>query len=297
MKKEPGTYRGLLVEKAVGSTKPKVDDNGNVIHNGLPQLVVRIQPEEVYDFEDREWYAVDQTNLLPDIGYLVLCSPTQEMFHLADVRETLGWSGTTFKSLAELDIAGMKVQYRMAENEWEGKVTIQMQGIRPYDAAPTGGLRAASDDDIKKMDAEFGGFLKNSAAKAKASTPKTTPKPPRPPKTPRAKEPEVNPLPPEPQKPKTPKTLPTTPPGSSTAADAESPVVGPIDQKCLDELPTVSTEEECWAVISEQAEKYEADSGNVLQWWEDYKKLYPNDWDTLKTELMKDMLKTYGIPF
>lgn len=294
MKRDPGTYRGVIVEHSVSKTK-----------KGNPQLLIRIQPQEVYDFEDQEWYGVDQTNLLPDFGYLVLCSPTAEMFHLADVREALGWSGTTFKSLAEFDTKDMKVQYRMAENDYEGKVTVQMQGIRPYDAAPVGTLRAATDDDLKQMDADFGGFLKNSAAKTKTTAPKTAPKPPKPPKapaTPKAEAPAevAETTPSTAPKPPKPKGLPSSPPGTPPAVPEvkePSPIEMKIDGKILDDLPAVTTKDECWAVVTEQATTYEADNDNVFQWWEDYVKMYPNQWDTVKTEVVREILKESGIPF
>ncbi len=294
MQREPGTYRGTVVETTVGKTK-----------KGYPQFIVRIQPEEVYDFTDQEWYAVDQTNQLPDIGYLVLCTATQEMFHLQDIRAAFGWQGTTFKSLAEASFAGTKVQYRMAENDYDGKVTIQMQNVAAFDASPTGGLRAASDDDLKTMDAEFGGFLKNSAAKAPAAAPKP-PTAPKPPKAPKATKPAAAPeAPAEPEDapppvvktPPKPKALSTTPPGAAPAVEAPSaPDKSAIFEKIMAGLPEVTDADTCWAAIKTVAEQYQAEAPNVELWWADHNKQYPGDWTTIRNEVVREIADTY-IPF
>lgn len=296
MQREPGTYRGTVVETTVVKTDPKEGK-----HQGLPRFDIRIQPTEVYDFTDREWYAVDPENQLADTGYLHLCNAEKGFYTIDQIRETFGWNGTTFPDLAHQDYAGRQVQYGMAFGDGDFADKIGMTGIRPFDATPFGALRSATDDDLKSLDAEFGGFLKNSA-KAPTTIPPTAPKPPKAKKkkalTPEAPTPEA-PITGEPPKtPPKPKTLPDTPPGTPAPA-APATTNAAIDaakiQAVLDELPEVTDKETCWAVVKEQADTYLAKEENVLIWWNDFCKQYPGEWDTTKVEIVREILK--AVPF
>lgn len=274
MSRATGTYKGRILEHALSETR-----------RGLPQFIVRLFATEIYDEAEKEWIGIEAHDGEAEIAYLVLCTPTQEIFHVANLREALDWTGGTFESLAKGDWVGVDVQYRVEENDYNGSVTQKVVWVRGADA-PVGNCRPASAEAVKVMDQKFGGFLKNSATGTKNVTP------------------------PVPSKPKPAASTKKTTKKSTKAAPASAPPIPqeqsatpPVEQTedpAKDDAPPVSkanfferqvaTEEETWNLVCEAGELSEESEKNIEQYWFDGKKMYGDEWNKVKQYVLEQMI-------
>lgn len=152
---QAGTYRGQIAEHGIGMTK-----------KGYPQFVCRItaaekwveSKEELKHFELGEPAWADWSDFDEEItGYLVLFNDTDEfsedtaLLNYHQLKTALGWDGDEFNSLAEGEHVGKKVLFRVEENEWDGKVRLQLNWLDDYEASPTNGLRTVDADTVKDL--------------------------------------------------------------------------------------------------------------------------------------------------
>lgn len=267
MSRATGTYKGRILEHVF-----------TVNRKGYPTEILRLMAAEVYDEAEKEWVGIEDHDGEAEVAYLVLCTTTQEIFHLANLRKALDWTDPSVESLAKGDWVGTVVQYRVEENDYEGKITQQVKWVREADAS-VGAFQPASDQEIKEAQQKFGGFFKNSAT----GTTKT------PPPVPHAPKPAAS-------------AKKTTKKGTKTTPPTEAPEpTSPVDDKPADADPPpvakssffereATTEEETWNLICEAAEVSEESEKNVEQYWFDAKKMHGDDWSGVKQYVLEQMI-------
>ncbi len=93
--------------------------------------------------------------------------------------KSLGWNGD-LRAIRETTPPDVVVQVNVKANEYNGKTTYKAGWMNPEDYVPEFG--GASDEDVTKLQAQFGSLLRAAAgaAKPKTSTPAKAAKPPAP---------------------------------------------------------------------------------------------------------------------
>lgn len=194
---EPASYRGVVVEHAVSMTKEK----------GLPQFVAKFRALERYDSEEKVWIDWSGQEDSEITAYLVLFDAKGDpIFHAKDVQKVFEWDGTSLQGLNLLDIEGAEVQFEVIEHTYKEKTSNQVANIRGYNEEPGGSVKKLDDDELTKLNAQFGASLKKlsggpkaakadktttataTAAKAKRGRPKKTTTAPPPPTAPTEEE-------------------------------------------------------------------------------------------------------------
>ena len=158
-----GDFRGKGIEFAVAETK----------NAGLPQFVVKCQALEMYNEEAEIWE--DWSEYGQEImAYLLLQSGAgkNDPLDLAQVMKVFNWDG---KSYLQLDTGAhddVKFQFRVTENTYEGKTSLQVSWIDEYDAEPGRKVKKMTEADLKALDKKFGKVV---AATKKAKSPPKAP--------------------------------------------------------------------------------------------------------------------------
>ena len=241
-----GTFRGTPTEWAVGKTK-----------NEYPQFVVRLtatekwieSAEEMSAFKMTEpgwlsWAEYEQSIT----AYLVLFNNDGPIFNYEQVQIAMGWDGASFSGLAEMDHAGKTVLFRIEENDYNGKVSLQVAWIDEKDAPIERTLRALDPDKLRDMDSKYAGMMniKTATAASKPSTPAapTAPKAtgPTPPPNERTHRPTVSVIPP-------------TASGQPTGSETPPTTGPPADEAPAANLPPAETctMDEAWIAIQHAA--------------------------------------------
>src|SRR5580698_701799 len=123
-----GTYVGPILESGFGATK-----------NGYPQWIVRVgaakkfvnDAAELAHFQLTEpqyvdWSSFDESAL----DYLVLyksttdLTPENALLNYQQAKAATGWSGLDFDSLANGDLIGKEILFRIEEQTYEGKTQL-----------------------------------------------------------------------------------------------------------------------------------------------------------------------------
>lgn len=159
------TFRGYIVEQAVGLTK-----------NEFPQLIARFVAAELYDEDVAQW--IDWSEYEADItDYMCLVGGKGETLTCQQLAKALPWSGTSFQELNDGDYTKALVQFRVEEEEYEGKTSLRVKWIDTADAVPGRAIRKLNTAELKAIDAKFTKILGPKKAPAKAPTGKpSTPK-------------------------------------------------------------------------------------------------------------------------
>lgn len=169
-----GTYRGFAVESAVGITS-----------TGLPQLVLGLRATKWYDQDEEQWLDWEEYDQGIN-GYLCLFGKNgQPLKNAGDIMRIFGWDGMSFDDLDDMDLREIEIQFRVSEEEYEGKKRMKVQRIDVADANPAGGIGTVEKLDKDKRSAlnkQFaqqlkalsGGKIKT--AKAPTTKPASTPK-------------------------------------------------------------------------------------------------------------------------
>jgi hypothetical protein len=157
----------------------------NLSSGGHPQLQLTLAAVEQYDFETQQW--ADWSQYDQGItGYLILAGKEGKATKNAEqVMKVFKWDGMSFTGLDAMPITGSKVQFRVADNVYEGKTNQKVVWIDDYDAKPSSGLGAVEKLDANKLaalDKQFAGTLKGLTGGkiAVAKAPATPPAPPAP---------------------------------------------------------------------------------------------------------------------
>jgi hypothetical protein len=180
-----GTFIGTIEESAVSLTKK----------SSYPQFVGRLkatqkwvdQPDEMKHFSMTEPGYADWSSFNEEItAYLVLFksaeefSDTTKLMNYEQLQLATEWDGTSFDSLADGSLHGKTILFRVEENEYEGKTSLQVSWIDSKDADAVRGLKSLDTNEVKNLTAKLkagglGGIKKSAAAPAKAAPAKPAP--------------------------------------------------------------------------------------------------------------------------
>lgn len=156
-----GTYRGSIIDHGVSLT---TNDN--------PQWIAALHAEEYWDEQEKVWVSWAERDDTDITGYFVLAGKEQrEIFHCKNIEKAVGWSGESWKSLAELDLSEVKVQFRIEEHTYNENTTLQVAGIDHYDAEPGRTVRKLDTSEIKDLDARFASFFRKRKGERKPVKP------------------------------------------------------------------------------------------------------------------------------
>ncbi len=154
--------------KALGSFRGKIEDAAvGIASGGFPQLTLKLGVEEMYDESAKEWAAWEDfwdegSNEVNDrtiFAYLVLFGEKGATLSCDQIKLITGWAGDSFKSLEALELIGTKIQWRNAENTYQGKTNVQVAFVDLFDAAPGGSCKKIDEAAIASLDAKFAEFL------------------------------------------------------------------------------------------------------------------------------------------
>ena len=166
----------LINREGTFRTKNIVDGGLGQTPTGLPQLVLSLRADEIYDFDEKCWVPWDDQEEREITAFLVLIGKKDnEIFHCKSIEKALGWDGASLSSLNDIDYQNSGIQFRTQENEWEDKVSIQVAGIDHYDAEPGRTVQKLDAAEVKGLDAKYALFFRKRAGEKK---PKTVGKPP-----------------------------------------------------------------------------------------------------------------------
>ena len=165
----------LIDREGTFRTKNIVDGGLGQTSTGLPQLVLSLRADEIYDFEEKCWVPWDDVEEREITAFLVLIGKKDnEIFHCKSIEKALGWDGASLGSLNDIDYQNSGIQFRTQENEYEDKITIQVAGIDHYDAEPGRTVQKLDAAEIKGLDAKYASFFRKRSGEKK---PKTVGKP------------------------------------------------------------------------------------------------------------------------
>lgn len=180
--KQTGTFLFDIVEACICATK-----------NGLPQWVANLKAVQAYDDESGQWVDYSQYEDNEILAYLVLFGKDgKSLLNAKQLQKAIGWNGTSFEELDQMDYSGIQIQARLEEHEYEGKTSIRVQWIDHKDADPTRVLQRLDSDALKKLNAKFASGMRELSGGPK---PKSVPVvPPTPPVAPPIIPPPANPV-------------------------------------------------------------------------------------------------------
>ena len=187
-----GTFRGVVTEHGIGKTRK----------SDYPQLILALQAVEFWDEDESVWVDWSAEEECQINAYLVLFGGDDKvMFHTDACIKTFGWDAVSFTSLDNcIEDGETKLQFLVAENEYEGNVTLQVSRIDHWDAEPGKTLQKLDADDLKDLDKRYALPLKKVAG-VKPVKPKGAPAVPK--VKPKAEEPVEEAIPPKKDKKKT----------------------------------------------------------------------------------------------
>jgi len=248
-----GTFRGVIQEHAIGSTK-----------NGFPQFVATLKATQMYvddatQFEgfgitEAGW--VDWSSYDQDItGYIILAYNDKKTgnpvtsFQVEPVMRATGWCGSSYAKLAALTLSGKEITFWMVwnTNPNNGDTRLQVDAIDAADASPNRTLRALDAAGLKDLDSRFAGVLLVNTAPVAAAKAPTAVKP----TTLKA---------PAPAKPAAP---------ASKAPAAKGPPAKPAaksDKEVEPKFPSTMTMDEAWTVVEARTADFATDDGRAEAW-------------------------------
>lgn len=145
-----GSFRGKVVDRGISETK-----------NGYPQLVLQLVAAEKWDEQAEVWVDWSQFDVTEATAYMCLFGKSKKAtMAVGQAMKAFGWDGTSLLDLQENEALADQIQWRMAENTYEGNTTIQVAWIDEYDAVPGRKVRKLEKADIKKLDGQYAAALK-----------------------------------------------------------------------------------------------------------------------------------------
>lgn len=159
--------------KTLGSFRGTIEQGGvNLSSGGFPQFVAKLKVEEMFEEETGEWAPFEdffddgdaEANDRTIFYFGVMFGKDGATRNNDQVKLITGWEGDSFKSLAAMDHAGTKIQWRNAENTYKEVTTVQVAWIDEYDATPGGSVKQIDDKAIADLDAKFAEFLDSKSA-------------------------------------------------------------------------------------------------------------------------------------
>jgi hypothetical protein len=196
-----GSFRGKVIDRGISETK-----------NGFPQLVLQLVATEKWDEQAEVWVDWSQFDVTEATAYMCLFGKNKKAtLAVNQAMKAFGWDGASLLDLQENEALADQIQWRMAENTYEGDTKIQVAWIDEYDAVPGRKVKKLEKADIKKLDGMYASALKAVSGgpkpKKAAPTPPTARPEPSPDPTPASEEASSNtpspaPKPPAPAAPK-----------------------------------------------------------------------------------------------
>lgn len=159
-----GTFRGRIVDHGVSKST-----------GGYPQWIASLIASEYYDAEEQVWVDWSEYDVNEITTYLVLFGGKGETLNSQQVKKVTGWNGNSFAELNGLNLDEIGIQFRVEENTYEGKTSLQVAWIDEYDATPGRTVRKLNPDELSALDTQYAKFLKQSGKKvAPTKAPKQT---------------------------------------------------------------------------------------------------------------------------
>lgn len=175
---EAGFYKGVIVATAV-----------DVAKSGLPKFNIKFKGTHEYVLETDSFESIDMFDIT---GFFTLIQNNGEpMFHAKDIMRVLGWSGQSFSELDAMELADTEVTFRVEENEYNDKITMQVRSIDKPDATPMG-LQRLDASEVKGLDTQYKNVLAGLGGKKAPEKKTRKPKPaaePKPKESPKDKTP------------------------------------------------------------------------------------------------------------
>lgn len=263
----PGTFLGSVVESTLGQSS-----------GGFPQWVARLLADKKYVNSEEEMkhfgltepgyvdWAFEEPSIL---AYMVLFTDKGPLKNYEQLVSAMGWKGDDFQDLTTF--AGKRLLFRVEENNFKDKISLQVNWIDTEDAPPERTLKSVDVSKIADLNRQFLAGIKKPQAPAKPATaakavvppPKPTSAPasasaPTAPAGPTAVAPTSAPANPAADKPKTtpPGKKPKTPP--APAAVTENPAPG---------LPAETTKDAAWEYLNLPSTRGDNDEAVVADAW------------------------------
>lgn len=221
-----GVYRGNITEEAVSTTQK----------SNFPQAILRLlatekfvddaQGMEHFGLKEPAW--VDWASYNEEIvAYLVLFKSAEDfndstkLLNYDQLQLATGWDGSEFDTLANGQHVGTNILFRVENNEYEGKTSLQVNWVDNREAPPQRQLKTLDGDKLKVLSGKLAA-MKKPVAPAKPGKPGATPSNPTAAAATKPATPVASPTAPSAKKPATtPATAPKSP--SKTAATTPPP--------------------------------------------------------------------------
>lgn len=160
-----GTYIGTIKGTALGETKK----------SKYPQAVLDLTAVQKYiesaaDIEHFkkagmdidgpqyvDWSGYDESIT----AYLVLFKSTEEfssntaLMNYDQLKKATSWDGTSFDDLTDGSLVGKEILFRVEENTYDGKTSLQVSWIDNKDASPERQLKSVDTDTLKSLNAKL----------------------------------------------------------------------------------------------------------------------------------------------
>ena len=235
-----GTFRGRVMDHAVSETK-----------NGFPQLVAKIEAVEYFDPETEEWGDWSEYEM-QITAFLVLFASKGPCLNYDQCQKAFGWGGESFASLNDMDLSGVRFQFRVEDETYDNQTRRKVVWIDASDATPGQTLKKLDAKGLQALDGRYAGQM-GGKAKAPAGKPPTAA-----PKSP-AKATAPTPAP-------EPEADTTAEPPKSEAAPPKAPPKGKGTKKSKPKGSTKMTKALAWKAVNEYKTKEVEDEALNEAW-------------------------------
>lgn len=261
----PGCFLGSVLESTLGQTK----------ENSYPQSIMRLQADKYYasTSEELKHYGITEPGFVDwdpqtTLAYLCLFNDKGPLKNYDQLMSAFNWSGTDFQDLT--DFVGKRCLFRVEENTYKDRTSLQVSWIDAEDAPPERTLKAVDAKTVADLNSRFLAGMKKpttpakpAAAKAsvpasKSSTPTVSPSVPFVPATS-----VVAPL--SGGTPKMPPADAFDPPREKKGKKTGPPVPAPI--ATAPALPAETTMMEAWEYLNDPAIRGAVDEAKIADAW------------------------------
>lgn len=144
-----GYYRGVILDSGCGETS-----------KALPQEILMLQAEDVYDIDSEEWISVDPEDGTEITWYGVLFGhKDQELANCKQLKKITGWDGANIIELGEMDFAGLPIQFRVEFNTHEEKTSLKVVWVDPKGASPFRSVPKLDRPGLERLQARYAPIL------------------------------------------------------------------------------------------------------------------------------------------
>jgi len=144
-----GYYRGVILDSGCGETS-----------KALPQEILMLQAEDVYDIDSEEWISVDPEDGTEITWYGTLFGhKDQELANCKQLKKITGWDGANIIELGEMDFAGLLIQFRVEFNTYEGKTSLKVVWVDPEGASPFRSVPKLDRPGLERLQARYAPIL------------------------------------------------------------------------------------------------------------------------------------------